>query len=314
MSFKRDFDEEFTSIRSRVDAICSTAVTYEVDGVTPRLADINSYSEYVLGTMGKMVGFPAPFIRQVHMTNPQLAQDIITDRISNHFARGKDNFFVREFGDKICGAVSNRYAYFDDDQVMDIIGGSELAKLPYTNAIVTPERLHMRAIDLDHPFHIGDDDSELYFAFFVDNSMVGAAAFKGQLGIFRLACTNGLIVPVRECVICKQVHRGSKDIAAEFSESIDFLKQKKDAVMDILTDAATKRSAVEDMLAELRADYIAKKLNTSKTETAKIMQLYEGTYGGGTKGGRKKGITEFARDLKDINRREFIERRALAVA
>ena len=236
--------KSYEEVANEVSKITDTQNTYSVTVPTRRICNAENYSDYGLGTLGRMVGFPASFIKQVYATNPELANEVITDRVNHYFADGRPEFFAREFLGKIQGVVSNRYAYFDDNQVMDIIGNSILASFDFANAIVTPERLHLRAIDRNHPFTVGDDNSELYFAYFVDNSMVGGSSFRVQLGVFRLVCTNGMIVPIRECILCRQIHRGNKDITADFNESIAFLAEKQESIRDLLTSAGREKSVI----------------------------------------------------------------------
>lgn len=306
-----DFDNVFGRVKAITDTEVSTCIT---SANQQEVHTIERFSEYGLSTFGKMVGFPAPFIKTVHETNPILANAVVKDRVREYFRAEKAEFFTREFNGRICGVVSNKYAYFDDNQVVDIIADSPIAKMAFQNAIISAERLHLRAIDTENPFRITDDGSDLFFAYFIDNSMVGQSSFKVQLGIYRLACTNGMIVPMREFTICRQVHRGTKDIAAEFNESVAFLAEKQEDIKALITGMASEDATIATLQAEFREDYIAKKLNTSKKETEKIFQLYETVYDGHSKWGMANAITEFARDLKDINRREFLERAAFRVA
>lgn len=314
MSFKQEFKVDFAEVASRVKAITDTENTYAVEQPNSRICDINSYSEYGFSMLGKTVGFPAQFVRELYATNAGLATDVINDRVNLYFQKNEAEFFAREFMGKIQGIVSNRYAYFDDNQVIDILENSILSQYKFQNAIISPERLHLRAIDFDNPFKVGNDDSELYFAFFVDNSMVGQSSFKVQLGIFRLACTNGMILPVNQFIICKQVHRGTKDIAAEFNESIAFLSDKKEQIKELLASTTTEKAAIESMREEHRRDYLAKKLNLNAKEAERVITLYSTTYGGNSKWAMINAVTEFARDVKDINRREYLERAAYKAA
>lgn len=305
----------FSEVFQRVKDITITEETTKITNENAELVcDADDFSEYGLSTLGKTVGFPAPFILQLNETNPALADDVIRDRVNLYFENGKPEFYARRFLGKIRGVVSNKYSYFDDDEVVEILSDSPLANMGFQNALITPERFHVRAIDEENPFHINNDPSVLYFAFFIDNSMVGQSSFKVQLGIYRLACTNGLIVPVREFVICRQIHRGRKDIAAEFNESIAFLKEKQESIKEMLSTMGKEKATIETLKEEFRKDYLAKKLNLNRKETEKVIELYKTVYDGQTKWGMVNAITEFARDIKDINRREYIEKAALKAA
>lgn len=315
--FIQRFNADLNDVRTKVDEICSTENSYAVDSLSAapeKLFNSENYSDFGFKSMGRMLNFPAPFVKSIEESDPNLSKEIIENRMRNFFLTRNRAFTVREFSDSVAGVVSDKYSYFDDNEVVDILEDSPLSKLSFQNVIITPERFHLRAIDDNEPFHVSGDKSDMYFTFFVDNSMVGGSSFKVRLGVFRKACTNGLIVPVKEFIICKQVHRGRKDIAAEFNENIAFLSEKKDSIKTLLNDLSTADSAIEKMSEDFKADYLARKLNASQAEAEKIINLYQLTYGGKTKWALVNAVTEFARDIKDIDRREMLETRALKVA
>lgn len=314
MEFKKQ-GSEFEEVATKVRKIANTEITTQITKINQDVVtSIERFSDYGLSTLGNTVNFPAKFVKDVFDTNTELATQIVKDRVKLYFDKKKPDFYAREFEGKICGVVSDKYAYFDDYQVIDILENSPLANLTFRNNLISPERFHTRAIDYDEPFVIGTDTSPLFFAYFIDNSMVGQSSFKVQLGIYRLACTNGMILPVRDFVICRQIHRGNKDISKEFNQSIEFLVKKKNDIKELITNMSLEKATIETLKEEFRKDYISKKLGTNQKETQKIFDLYEGTYDGQTKWGMANAITEFARDLQDINRREFIEKAAFRAA
>lgn len=314
MEFKKQ-GSEFEEIATRVRKIANTEVTTQITEANQNfVTSIERFSDYGLSTLGNTVNFPAKFVKDIFDTNAELATQVVKDRVKLYFEKKKTNFYAREFEGKIRGIVSNEYSYFDDYQVIDILENSPLANLKFKNNLISPERFHTRAVDYNEPFVIGNDTSPLFFAYFIDNSMVGQSSFKVQLGIYRLACTNGMILPVRDFVICRQIHRGNKDISKEFNQSIEFLVKKKNDIKELITNMSLEKATIETLKEEFRKDYISKKLGTNQKETQKIFDLYEGTYDGQTKWGMANAITEFARDLQDINRREFIEKAAFKAA
>ncbi|MCM1178648.1 MAG: DUF945 domain-containing protein [Clostridium sp.] len=285
------------------------------------LATPENYSDYGFSSLGNSVGFPAPFVKGINGTNAALAKNIVHDRINHYFKMHPDKpLTARKYTvdgkQKIYGVVSNTYSFFDDDEVMDIIGSSPLAGCRYKNVHVSPERLHLRAVESE-PFYLPEDTSPMYYAYFIDNSMVGAASFRILLGLYRQVCSNGMILSVKKLTLCRQIHRGTKDIAAEFNASLEFLKEKKEDVKQILLTATAVPSALEDMNKEFQTEYLAKKLTMSKKEAEKVIVLYDNyslQYGSRSQWALANAITEYARDIKDIQRREFLESRALQVA
>lgn len=305
----------FNEVAKRVHDIAETEKTEVVTSISQkRVTRLEGFTEYGFQMLGKTVGFPAKFVQDIAATNQPLAIDIIKDRVSNYFAKGKRPFYTRDFLGKTAGVVSDRYSYFDDKQVVDILDGSPLTEMKFQNVIITPERFHLRAIDADASFKVANDPSELFFAYFVDNSMVGRSSFKVQIGVYRLACTNGMILPAREFILCKQIHLGRKDIAAEFNESVAFLESKRDSLKETIMTMANEQSAIEELKADFHKEYLQKKLNLNQKEAEKVLELYNNVYVGRTRWDMANAITEFARDLTDINRREYIERAAFKAA
>lgn len=311
--FIQHFTTTFADIENRVNQICETENSYLVENPTEISTDVKRFSEYGLTALGRVVGFPHDFIRKVNQSNPALAQIIIGDRVKEYFLNGGKSFYAREFLGQICGCVSNCYAYFDDYQVTSIIRNSPLANLEYAHAVVTPERLHLRAIDSSAPFKVAGDDSPLFFCYFIDNSMVGVASFKVQLGIYRKVCTNGMIMPIKEFVVCKQVHRGIRDISAEFNKTVAFLDEKREDIKSLVSDLATADAKILSMNEEYRTSYLARALTMSKKEVNMVMELFT-IYGGKTKWDMVNAISEFARDTNSVDRREHLEKLALKVA
>ena len=303
----------FEEIYNDVISIHDTENTYLVQSAEEVVCDTRRYTSHGLSTLGKQLGFPSTFIEEVFATNPSLANDIIEDRATHYFNQKGNPFFAREFTGKVCGVVSNKYNFFDDDEAMKIVASSSLADKRYAATYITPERLHLRAID-DTPFSLDGDNSPLYFCYFIDNSMVGISSFKVQLGIYRQVCTNGLILPTREFLVCKQIHRGNKDIAAEFNETVAFLDSKKDNIKEMLLTLTNEDARVMAMKEDIGKKYISNSLVISKKETDKIIELFNNTYDGHTKWGFVNAITEFARDVKNVEKRIFLEKKALEIA
>lgn len=314
----------FSEVQERVHAITDTENTFKVEQPIFNVCDMDNYSDFGLKSLGKTVGFPADFIRTLAETGSKpLGNRVILDRTTNYFKSGKAPFYAREFGGKICGVVSDRYAYFDDNEVCDIIGGSPLANLGYQYAGISPERLHLRAIDKENPFKVEGDDSNLFLMFFVDNSMVGQASFKVRIGVYRQVCSNGMIIPMKSFVLCKAVHRGNKDIAAEFNQSVEFFKEKRDEIQSILSDKAKELSSIEELRAKFNEDYVKayihKHLNTNKSETEKVIVLFDAytiECGRPSKWAFINAVTQFARDLPEsqLERRLYLESRAMQAA
>lgn len=314
----------FDEVQDRVQAITETENTFKVEQPIINLCDTDMYSDFGLKSFGKVVGFPSDFVKTLAETGAKpLSSNVMFNRMMYYFSQGKAPFYAREFQNKICGVVSDRYAYFDDDEVMDIIGQSQLRGFEYQYANTTAERLHLRAIDKNSPFHVDGDDSNLFLMFFVDNSMVGQASFKIRVGVYRQVCSNGMIIPMKDFVLCKQVHRGTKDIAAEFNQSVEFLCQRRDEIQNILSVKGSETASIDELRKKFDEEYVKayihKHLNTNKSETEKVIVLFDRysiELGRASKWAFVNAVTEFARDLPEsqLERKIYLESRALAAA
>lgn len=313
--FIQHFNKSFDDIATDVRAVCSTKtdVTINNDTVHMMPTHIDEFSEWGFRSFGQKVGFPAPFLTKLFEDNPMLAENVVSDRLHKYFSN-TNTFVAREFNNKVCGIVSDKYSYFDDDEVIDILENSPLKDLKFTNVITSPERLHLRAIDEAHPFKIGNDDSDMYLAYFIDNSMVGGSSFRVRLGTFRKACSNGLIIRDKAFVICRQAHRGNHSIADVFNENLEFLTQKREDIIQLLQDSATAQSSIKELSEEFQRDYLARKLNASNKEVETVLEYYNLKYDGNTKYALTNAITEFAKGINDIDRREYTESLALVIS
>ena len=316
----------FDEVADKVYNITKTENTVKLDrenfyrNENRRYVSSDAYSEYGFSSLGRTLDFPYNFVKKIEETNPLLAANIVEDRMRNYFEKTKSPFYIREFLGKGCGCVSSRYAYFDDNEVCDVIDRSPLKNLHYVSSYISPERLHLRALD-PVPFKVDGDDSDHYFAFVVDNSMVGASSFKIQLGVWRQTCSNGMIIPIKEYVIYRQIHKRNEknivSIADEFNEAIELISEKKEEIKRKFQQLVTEKATIESLDEEAKQAYIGRRLNLSAKETLKLLGIYKAytiEFGRNSKWALLNAVTEFARDLPNLERREMVERKALLVA
>ncbi len=317
----QSFRNNFQDVAEKIINITETEKSSEFNYSTDEISNPESYSPYGLNSLGNTVGFPAPFIRTLNTENPILASKVIEDRVNSYFSKKETPLTARRFTinsqELIYGVVSDKYSYFDDDEVVDIISTSPIASFSYLDTKITPERLHLRAIDAASKFNIPGDPSPLFFSYFIDNSMVGASSFKITLGLYRQVCSNGMIIPMKNLVLCKQIHKGRKDIAAEFNESLILLASKKEEIKRILIDASTTQASLETLKEDFKIEYISKKLSIGKKEAEKVKELYDAytiELGNKSKWAFANAVTDYAKKVKDVTKREFLESRALMAA
>lgn len=315
-----DYDNlqlDFSAVANEIEEIAKTEDTRLITEKNKSdVCRIDGFSNYGFQSFGRTIGFPARFINQLIKSNEELALQVVKDRVNNYFDEGKNPFFIRNFLGKTVGTVSNKYAYFDDKQVVEILENTDLSHLKIQKAFITPERLHIRIIDDNLPFRVMGDDSDLFFAYNVDNSMVGQSAFTVRIGIYRLICNNGMALPVREFSLCRKVHYGMKATAETFQSGLERLNKNRKDMQRLITVMAESEASIESLKENHQKDYVQKRLRISDKGAEKILELYHTTYEnlGKTKWSFANAVTEYARDLTDIDEQQRLEQLAYVIA
>lgn len=310
------------NVINRVNAIESTENSYYVvnDGDVPLF---DKYSANGLSQLGSKIGFPAAFL--VNMNDAghlDLVNDIITARAKDFFdAHQNSSLLFREFADnpgedtKIHGVLTNRYSIFDDIEVSHIIESSDyLMNAEEVWFDITPDQFHARFISPER-LHIPGDTSDLSMCVFIDNSMVGKSMFKIRFGIYRWACTNGMISNLKEFSIVKERHLGiDKSWEEIVAIAISDTRHYEQMLLNMIQDMNTTRSSIYGMSDEDAVRYIKDKLNTSTKTAVQVIDSFKNTYGGETRWGLCNAITDTAHSLTSIDARLMFEERAMRVA
>lgn len=306
-----------SEISDRIHKICGTEKTYMVESGTDVRTETDYYTTDGLKVLGRLVDFPHDFVSKINATNPGLAGQIIQDRVSQYFADGGSPFFIREFLGKGCGCVSSAYSFFDDIQVYELIADSLLSECVFVDAVISPERLHLVAIDADNSFRISGDNSDLYFAYFVDNSMTGLSSFSLGFGVYRPDSESCFIIPEDDIIGCKQVHRGDKfDLAGlsdEFRKSIKSFDANRAFIQDKLSLMAETPANINELSRSTRIAYLNGALVTSKKQTEQVLDLFNNVYGGNSEWDLSCAISEFAKRMP-LEKRFFLESKALGIS
>jgi hypothetical protein len=308
---------DFLHVKDAVNKIADTEKSYYIGSVFefPRLA---RFSDCGLSNAGTRMNFPSQFIRTVEEKHPDLAEEVLFSRVSDFFEKTykrktDSKLFIREFNDEVYGVLSDRYSVFDDKEVLGIVETSPyLMNSEEIWAHVSPEHLHLRFIS-KNKLYIDGDSSPLSMAVFVDNSMVGNSSLKIRFGIYRWACTNGLISGLKEFSILREVHSGEKNYSDILCEALREVPKYEQMMLKKVQEMSVTKSSIYDMTEEDAVRYIKDKLNIGKKNAQKIFTVYSSEYGGETKWDLCNAITFVARDL-DITERLNYESRALKVA
>lgn len=281
------------------------------------LRNVSTYSDYGLRCMTQRLGALKAEHLQLLVEDgyEDLVSQLINARLESFFhrkGRQAKKLLIRDFYGKHCAVLTDRYAVFDDDEVCQILADNEY--LMNAESIwydCTPERFHVRFISGNKLFVPGDT-SPLSMAVFVDNSMVGQGCFKIRFGIYRWACTNGMIAGLKEFEIVKECHKGLKDYQKIVATALKDIHTYEDTIIAMVQQATQTPSSVVGLDKDKASAYLSKKLTVSEKKAEQILELFA-EYGGRSKWDLVNAITDVAHD-SELPERLNLEAKALAVA
>ena len=313
----------WNSVKETVLNIAESENSYRI-GKNFDLPDIDKFSDNGFSQLGIKLHFPAPFIAKLFTDgHTDLAAQIVGTKKDDFFMKYDDMdmpLLFREFKDtdgvsRIHGVLSDKYSVFDDKEVINIIeNNSYLMNAEEVWKDITPDHFHCRFVSPEK-LHINGDPSPLSMCVFVDNSMVGRSMLTIRFGLYRWACTNGVISGLKSFNIVRERHMGVdkswEDIVATSLEDTGYYEEM---LLDIVKDMSVKHSAIYGMSEEDAVRYIKDKLSTSSKKAAEIIDFYQNTYGGHSRWDLCNAITDVAHSIENIDNRLFFEQRAMMIA
>ncbi len=276
---------------------------------------VDEFSSNGLSQLGTRTKFPTQFVNQLVMEQEDnLANEIINTQTKDYFGRreGKPMLFRQFFG-RTHAVLSEKYNVFDDDEVVKMVEGCDyLTNAEEVWGDISPDHLHLRFIS-GNKLHIEEDDSPLSMCVFVDNSMCGLSALKVRFGIYRWACTNGMIGGLKEFTLLKERHFGEKDFSIMLNEVFEEVPLYEEMLLNKVKEMANAKSHIYNMTDEDAVSYIKDKLNLGKKQSAEIIELYKSTYGGHSKWDLVNAITDYSHKYETLERTR-LETLAMKVA
>lgn len=250
-------------------------------------------SEWALTQLGIKTGIPGNYLSKcINSGYPSLAANNV-----NTWLKPKDNSkaFIRTYKNTIRGILSDRYTAFDAPEILNVLADN----IPESNwdirgSYISEERMHLRFTLSDK---INIDGDSLFPAIFVDSSDVGRCALKVRFGIYRLACTNGLIIPSIETMYHQrhvgiQVTELESAVISSMKRIPEFIEKSEDLV-EYAKNKKIKMLEKEDVEAVLKELRLKAKL--SEDDAQKVIKITKEKYSA-TQWGLVNGLTEFARD------------------
>ena len=310
--------DDFNYVKAQINALITSREDRRIykNSYTPAYPLlVSDFAEEGLSQTATKLRFPAQFVNELangDTEHSRLAQEILNMKYEDYFGKDeKVSLFERKFGGKIWAMLSERYAFFDDDEILPIIEKSDYlmndcAEYWY---LVSPKHTHIRFIS-NNKLHVGEDKSPLSMCVFLDNSMTGFSSFRIRFGLYRWACTNGMISGLKDFEVLRETHTGEKEFREATLEALEEIPMYEKMLIDQVERMQATESMIYEMNEEDALDKIKSYLNTSKKVASRIYGCYL-TYGGKTAWNLCNAITEIAHEL-DLETRLVFERKAFA--
>lgn len=121
---------------------------------------------------------------------------------------GDTEHMFRFSGDTLYGIVGPRYRRIDNSRILSVIEAAADAGLPLMPVKHTLDPDHTRVVLVPERAQVG----ELTPSITITNSENGLASLTMWAGVYRWACTNGLMVPVGDVTRSRWFHIGNAGI------------------------------------------------------------------------------------------------------
>ena len=262
--------------------------------------------------LASRLNVPLPFAERLRTEEPALY-----DRTFNTLLHRKDEQrLVRTSGSDTCRAyLSKNYKIMDNDEFLAVVLPilSINPNLNLQEAFLSDTHLQLSITQEESDRHVRPGDAVKYGVVLL-NSEVGLGSLSLSSFIYRLVCSNGLVVPEREGSL-RRIHLGramadvndnyNRSIWREYSNAIkELLSSKRFEEIMASMRAAAARPIVKD--AEVIVEEIGKKFNLSKEEQALVQAQYKANADMSV-WGLVNSVTEAAKEATTIQRRNELQ-------
>lgn len=198
--------------------------------------DRHPLQDQALTLLGTKLGVPANYLRKC-------PEDLRAKNV-NHWLRRMDNkdLFVRFDGDEIRAVLSTRYQPVSNLDVVNVFTDHDRYRVDFD---LTPTRMVARLVAGDMRRKMGHQDL-VHGGVILSNSEVGFGSLELSAFLYRVVCTNGLVIPERHTFRRIHVGNGREDLMDELREASEHIIASLPNNMDALR--ATQEARVPDPL------------------------------------------------------------------
>lgn len=160
-------------------------------------------SPYALSQLGTKLGVPANYLQKCVDTG---RLDLASDNVNSWLDDYRKDLFIREYNGRIRGILSGKYSVCDTPDILKVLENTvDLSTYKIKGSFLNEERLHLRLVGKEM---LPIDGEDLFPGLFIDSSDVGRNVLTVHFGIYKLVCTNGLMISKCGGTLFQQKHIG----------------------------------------------------------------------------------------------------------
>ena len=283
-------------------------------------------SELALSQLCSRLGFPMRYVSMLMNSREESLQRLVALNVNELLKSELHNnksFLIRVYDGYVRAILSKSYVKYDSWEVLDDVESQisylsdyDKSNLAITSSFISEEVLQLRIIDTTPLLTSVDED--LFLGVQLTTSDVGIKVLEIKVFLYKLACSNGLIMPIQNLGAYRQKHlRVDKE---RFKESmLNIVSKFKDEYAE-RTEAflaeCNKITIPEEFWEEESSfrTFLKKYFRFSEESLFAVKDFYVNKYGGRTVYDFANAITEYAqvgvRSAFEFDRKLFLEQKA----
>lgn len=150
------------------------------------------------------------------------APELLTENVNTWLARNEKDFFVRGLGDNVRAFLSDRYRVIDHlDVLLCALNELQAHEAEIEDCYLSEIEMNLKVKSAKLKDFVRHKDDLIMGGIFITNSETGHKALRVEPRMFRVKCSNGMIV---EELVTREIHIGNSD---EISDEIVYLSLRR---------------------------------------------------------------------------------------
>ena len=200
-----------------------------------------SLSDLATGQMCQKLGIPVKYYRRLPGEIKSVVANHDLKRLEDH------SYLLRGKAEWIRGFLSADYVTYNNSQVAETVAGLlENGAVMVKSFTLVETHMFLKIVSEE----IVDAASGLKAGIMISNSEVGCASISVEPFVYRLTCTNDLVVSTEESFRHAHIHLTARELNSRMAEAIGSTFRIASTIMDTFLKA--REEAIEDPLETIR--------------------------------------------------------------